>query len=154
MQRGELNSAQIFWHRQREKGIIRMFCRWSSKTATDNPIFTSEKMTFYCHMIIWLLCMVFCLCLFFDLNRMHHHFEHDTCLDFIIACSVRHHVTQHRKDNPTIEHRPIAVYRPRSCHGFSHASLTCFLYTSTRDIRSNIEVYLVFVLVCAMFHRF
>src|SRR6218665_1025618 len=52
VQRGESNSVQTFWHRLREKDIIRMFCRWLSKTAADNPIITSEKMTFYYHMTV------------------------------------------------------------------------------------------------------
>ena len=54
VQRGKLNSVQTFWHCQREKDIIRMFCWLLNKVAADNPTFTSEKMTFCRYMTVML----------------------------------------------------------------------------------------------------
>jgi len=86
---------------------------------------------------------------FFYLNRMQHHqLSYEQIEVWISLFHVWHHVTQYQKDNPT---------RPRSCHGFYQHQL-CVSCSSTscstlRDMRSNTELCLVFVLMRAMFQE-
>src|SRR6218665_2459200 len=47
VQRGELNSVKTFWHRLREKEIIRHLAG-----AADNLIFASQKIAFCCYMTV------------------------------------------------------------------------------------------------------